>query len=58
MNYIVQIGGQLKMAQRRAAELEQRVAELEAKAKDAEEPELPNIALHQPTTNGHAEQVN
>lgn len=56
-NQIVQLGGQLKAAQRRASELEARVTELEAKLKDTDEPELPNITPQRPETNGHAEQA-
>ena len=53
-NQIVQLGGQLKSMQRRNVDLEQRIAELEAKLSDADEPELPNMDMKTPT-NGHAE---
>lgn len=54
-NQIVQIGAQLKSSLRRTAELEARNAELEAKLKTDEEPQLP--LSPKVAANGHAEQA-
>ena len=50
-NQVVQLGGQLKSAQRRLAEMEAKIADLENKIGESKEPQLPLSNMQE--ANGH-----